>query len=68
MIDHDTALANIRTHLNTEIAAGGLVTLYGFPTHWIANCTFPDGKGNNSGTNRWYLVRASDGHVSQIER
>lgn len=64
MITTDRALAVAREHLTKEVSVGGLVTLYRFSDHWMANCSFPEGRGIDRAENRWIKISAEDGSVT----
>lgn len=67
-MDQDKALEIIRPYFTKEIKAGGLVTLYGYPEHWLANCTFPDQKNNGAAFGSWFKISRADGSVTPIEK
>lgn len=66
MITIDNAFAAAREALAHDIGLGGLVTLYGFSEHWIANCTFPNGDNLNKAQRRSFKISRVDGSVTEI--
>ena len=65
MITVDQALEIAREHLKEEVAIGGMPTLFGVGDAWLANCTFPDGKGIRENSLKIRIARR-DGSVTRI--
>jgi len=66
MITTDTALIKAREALATEASLGGLVTMYGFADHWLANCTFPSGNGRAKTNGRTIKIDMTDGSITVV--
>jgi len=66
MITTDTALTKARETLAPEASRGGLVTMYGFSDHWLANCTFPGGNNRADTNGRTIKIDMADGSVTVV--
>lgn len=66
MITIDNAFATAREALAHDIGVGGLVTLYGFSDHWVANCTFASGIGLGKAERRSFKISRMDGSITEI--